>query len=269
MGTLPNPLQLIPDGAVDLSFPPPQYENDFASIVGNAATDSDGFDSLYLEAMSILSEYPLFAVGLDIALGLIDSSLPDVDIPWEEDFASTLGSFITQGDPDFAQFNVDMTGNSPPPASSPPGSNTGGTTPTPAGAVTYEAYIEVDYTGATGYESPDYITLTIEVDPDAQGRTGPNSGGGANGLGGTVVNTRSGNSLTVNLPKTSFGQPTTKFAFTWANVYNDKIKITNATLGPAEQTVWAVDLSKFIGTTKQPGEGWVLTAEFTPPVATS
>jgi hypothetical protein len=166
MGSLPNPLQTIPDGAVDLDFPAPQYENDFDTIVGNAATDSDGFDDLFNTASTITTEYPNFAAGLDIAIDLFDSALPGLDTPWEQDFADTITDAITQGDPDFEQFATDMTGNSPPPAGTQPGNpaggGTGGGTP-PAGAIEYTGQVSIAYTGAQG--SPLTMNVQIEVDP--------------------------------------------------------------------------------------------------------
>lgn len=166
MGTLPNPLLPIPDDAVDLTFPAPQYENDFASIVGNAASDSDGFDAIFADASTILTEYPNFAAGLDIAIDLFDSAISGVYTPWEQDFADTITEAILQGDPDFQQFAVDMTGNSPPPASTQPGNpaggGSGGGTP-PKGAIIYTAQLQIAFTGASG--SPSTLNLQIEVDP--------------------------------------------------------------------------------------------------------
>jgi hypothetical protein len=123
------PLQPIPADAVDLSFPDPQYSNDFREIVGNAASDSDGFDALFNDAALWANTAPDFLAGLDIAIGLAGTSLPDVDKPWEQDFADTVSGSIQQGDPDFQAFGVHMTGNSPPPASgTPPGGGTQKTT---------------------------------------------------------------------------------------------------------------------------------------------
>ncbi len=166
MGSLPNPLQPIPDGAVDLNFPAPQYENDFADIVGNAATDSDGFDALFEEASVFVAGFLDFLAGLDITLDLLGQYLAYADIPWEQDFSDALGEVITQGDPDFEQFATDMTANSPPPAGTQPGNPSGGGGgggTLPKGAAIYTAQLQTAFTGGTG--SPVSLNLQIEVDP--------------------------------------------------------------------------------------------------------
>lgn len=267
MGSLPAPLQRIPDDAVDLAFPAPQYSADFASIVGNAATDSDGFDSDFNDASAVLIDFPNFLAGLDIALGLLDAAMPDVDTPWEQDFSDSLSGSISQGDPDFAAFDVHMTGNSPPPAGSAPGNPTGGAGQQPSGKVYYQGYLRIDWHGSFGYSSPDYAWFTIEVDPDAQGRTGPALGGGPNGLGSQPHNLGSGNSVLYDLPATSYGQaPVTavcKYYLTSFGSYH----IDNVTLGPSGQQVWAVDTSKMIGATLHQAEYVEFTVTFTPPKA--
>ena len=121
----------IPDNALDVSFPAPQYENDFASIVGDAGTDSDGFETLFLEASQILIDAPVFLAGLDVALNALVTAYPGVTTPWEQDFGDTLANAISQGQPDFDKFSVDLTGNTPPPPGGAPGAGggpSGGTT---------------------------------------------------------------------------------------------------------------------------------------------
>jgi hypothetical protein len=257
----------IPDDAVDLSFPAPQYENDFASIVGNAATDSDGFDADFNDASAVLIDFPNFLSGLDIALGLLDASMPGVDTPWEQDFTDTLSNSITQGDPDFAAFDVHMTGNSPPPAGTPPSTGGGGTTGPPKGAVTYTAYLQLNYTVNTGYQSPDIITLTVEVDPDAAGHTASGGGGGASGTGGTVYNPNSGNSSGQALPVATVGGAPVSLTFAFQNSYNVNLKFTSVTLGPAGQQLWSADFSALLGNTMQPADVRSLKVIFTPPKA--
>jgi hypothetical protein len=110
----------IPDGAIDLSFPPLQYENDFATIVGDWGTDSDGWDAIFLAATQILLDGPNFLAGLDDDISKIMSVFGDVSNVWEQDFATSLQNAIVNGTPTFNKFNTDLTGNTPPPPGTAP-----------------------------------------------------------------------------------------------------------------------------------------------------
>jgi hypothetical protein len=124
--SLPDALLTIPDDAVDTNFPDPQYENDFAGIVGNAGTDADGFEVLFAEASQILVDGPDFLSSLDVELSAIDAVFSGTIPVFEQDFGDSLAAAITQGDPTFAQYNVHLTGNNPPPQG---GGGGGGGTP--------------------------------------------------------------------------------------------------------------------------------------------
>jgi hypothetical protein len=267
MGTLPAPLQLIPDDAVDLSFPAPQYSADFASIVDNAATETDGFDSAFAEAVTILTEFPKMRAGLDIAIALFDASLPGIDTPMEQEFSDAITGAITQGDPDFATFAVHLTGNSPPPATGSPSGGGGGAPAPTQKPVTYTAYVAIDYSGGNEYLPPDIGTLTVDVDPDAKGHVAVGGGGGASGTGGTIYNNRSGDSFLLHLPKATVGGTKVSYTFVYANTYNYDIKITGAILGPSDQQLWTADFSKLIGAKMHPGDTRSITVTFTPPKA--
>lgn len=123
---MPLPLQPIPLNAFDTSVPPPQYSVDFASIVGNAVSDSDGFETIFSEIAGHLADAPNFLTGLDsIVDGLAGAGDP-AEIPFEQDFSDTLASAISAGQGDFDTFAVHLTGGNPPPGGG--GGGTGGGT---------------------------------------------------------------------------------------------------------------------------------------------
>lgn len=236
------PLLTIPDDAVDLSFPEPQYENDFASIVGNTATDGDGFDELFAEAASHVADFPNFLAGLDISLGLLDSSMAGVDTPWEQDFSDTVSGAITQGDPDFAAFGVHMTGNVPPPATPPA---TGGGTQTTA---EYNATITISAT-VDNFVSQKTISVACTVQPKTEG-TGPQQptpNSGAWDFGTTVYG----------------GQPITLTG----EILNDTkypYDITGITLDSATPLLWSFATSGY-PPEFAPGDSFRLSITFYPP----
>ena len=96
MATFP---QLIPDGAIDTTIPPDEFEQSFADTLGNAATDADGFPALFNDAAlaldgfsSVLSALDGFAADLSAAVAPLDSVL-------EQDALDALNSAISTGDP--------------------------------------------------------------------------------------------------------------------------------------------------------------------------
>jgi hypothetical protein len=110
---LPYP-EPIADNAIDLTPAPPEFQQSFADTVGNAGTNTDGFDSIFLQVASDLSGFDNLHSGLDSDLLDIGSAFGDLSTPWEQDFGNTLTNTIAQGQGDFNQFNVDLTGNTPP-----------------------------------------------------------------------------------------------------------------------------------------------------------
>jgi len=126
MGSLPAPLQPIPPDAVDLNFAPPQYSNIFAETVGNAVTESDGWQVIFDDASQVLSTWPDFLTSLDLDLTVIDSILGEVDQIWEQDFAESLGGAISSGQSDFNSYAVALQNNTPPAPTAAPGGSGGG-----------------------------------------------------------------------------------------------------------------------------------------------
>ncbi len=242
MGSFPAPLLTIPDDAIDFGFTPPQYENDFAQIVGNAATDSDGFDALFSDASSILTTFPDFATGLDLAIAAMDAAIPEIDVPWEQDFSDTITGAITQGDPDFQQFAVDMTGNSPPPASGSPPSTGTQTTATYSATITISAFVD-------NFTSQKQISATCTVQPKAGGagpqQPAPNS---ESWDFGTAVYGASAITLTGEI----------------VNQSNYPFAITGITLASATSGRWSFAASSSEGTFA-PGASFSISITFYPP----
>jgi hypothetical protein len=110
---LPYP-QPIADNAIDLTPAPPEFQQSFSDTVGDAGTNTDGFDSVFLQVATDLSGFDNLHSGLDSDLLNIGSAFGDLGTPWEQDFGNTLTNTIAQGQGDFNQFNVDLTGNTPP-----------------------------------------------------------------------------------------------------------------------------------------------------------
>lgn len=123
--SVPLPLQPIPADAFDTSLPPPQYSSDFASIVGNAASDTDGFEDIFGTLTGHLADAPNFLAGLDSIVEGVGGVGDPAGTPFEQDFADTLASAISHGQGDFDTFDVHLTGNNPP-ASGGSGSAGGG-----------------------------------------------------------------------------------------------------------------------------------------------
>lgn len=111
---MPAPLQTIPENAFDTSLPPPQYSADFASIVGNAASDTDGFEEIFSTLAGHLADAPNFLTGLDSVVDGLGAAGDPAGIPFEQDFSDSLASSISAGQGDFDTFAVHLTGNNPP-----------------------------------------------------------------------------------------------------------------------------------------------------------
>ena len=107
MQTLPI-LALIPDGAVDLTFTPPQYTSDLNSTLGNIGTNTDG-------TLELLNALMLAAATTQFGIDALDSGLVDLGVlaidagkVWEADFAGTLASAISGGDAAIAAVGADL-----------------------------------------------------------------------------------------------------------------------------------------------------------------
>jgi len=128
MGSFPAYPRPIADGTIDLTPVPTGFSNDFANIIGNAGTDQDGFLSIIAGPVQYVKDHAAIMTGLDIDAGDVGVAAAELNTPLHQDFADSLAGFIQQGDPDFNQFSVDLTGNSPPQptgggAALPPGCN--------------------------------------------------------------------------------------------------------------------------------------------------
>lgn len=123
---------LIPDDAFDTTIPPDEFKQTFADIVGNAGDDSDGFETLFAEAASVVDDAANLLSAMDTDLGNAGTVAGETNDAWEQDFSDTLGETINSGESDFKQFGLDLTNNSPPSSSGGGngGGNGGGTTPT-------------------------------------------------------------------------------------------------------------------------------------------
>lgn len=124
---MPFALTQIPDGLIDTRTPAPQYSADFASIVGNAADNSDGFETIFSDLAAHLADGPNFTTGLDLALSDLGNVGDPMHTPFEQDFADSLHASIASGQGDFDAFAVHLTGNNPPASGGSGGGAAGGT----------------------------------------------------------------------------------------------------------------------------------------------
>src|SRR5437879_1849349 len=106
--------QPIPDGAIDLTPIDPGFTRDFDSTLGNAATDTDGFDAMFAGAVNGIADLPDLHAAMDMDLHDAASAMPDVATPWEQSFGDTLAAAVQSGDPDFKQYEVHLSGGNPP-----------------------------------------------------------------------------------------------------------------------------------------------------------
>jgi hypothetical protein len=124
---LPASLALIPDDAVDLTFPAPQYSSDLASIVGNAGDDSDGFETIFSALADHAAQGPGVLTGIDGILAEVGGIGDPAALPFEGEFSDALTTTIQQGQPDFDALATHLTGSNPP-------ASGGGGTPSGGGA---------------------------------------------------------------------------------------------------------------------------------------
>lgn len=95
------PLQLIPADAFDTRVPTPQYSTDFASIVGNAADNSDGFESLFSAMAAHVDDGTALDTNIGGALADLGGTVPTLSTSLESDATASLSDAIQNGQPAF------------------------------------------------------------------------------------------------------------------------------------------------------------------------
>src|SRR5260370_34573930 len=82
-----SPLPLpIPAGVLDLTPIDPGFTADFDSTLGNAATPTDGFDSMILHVVNAIADLPALQDSLDSHLLDLGSCSGEVHTHWSQDF---------------------------------------------------------------------------------------------------------------------------------------------------------------------------------------
>jgi len=148
--------QAIPDDAIDLSPIDPGFTRDFDQTLGNAATSTDGFDSMFVDVMNGMATVPDLVSSLGPDLFDAGAAIPDLATPWEKSFSDSLSGAISSGDSDFKQYSVDLAGNSPP---------TGGGGGTPPSGGGPQCQGEQDF----GISVPTPVTVAVSYsNPTAQ-----------------------------------------------------------------------------------------------------
>ena len=94
-----QPLATIPENALDVTFPAPAYQEDFASIVANAGTGTDGFEDIFSVLASHADDAAGFLAGFDGDIGTLGGTVPSLGTELEADASKTLTDTIKSGQP--------------------------------------------------------------------------------------------------------------------------------------------------------------------------
>jgi len=108
---MPPPLVQIPDDAFDTTVPDPQYGKDFNDTVGDAGTDTDGFNDLINPIVDYGNTSPDVLAALDTHLTELDGVTPGLSETIEQEAVDNYNAAITNG-----QAGVDDFQNAPTPA---------------------------------------------------------------------------------------------------------------------------------------------------------
>src|SRR5713226_321800 len=107
----PQPLS---DDAASLAPIDPGFSRDFDQTLGNAATDTDGFNVIFSAVSGSLKTADDCKRQLDLCLAKVGLAFNDLGTPFEQEFSDSLTTTIQSGDPDFKNYDVHLSGNNPP-----------------------------------------------------------------------------------------------------------------------------------------------------------
>lgn len=105
MGSFARYPAIIAPDALDLSPAPAEFQQSFADIVGNAATDTDGFETLFSLLASHVGDTAGFLAGFDSDLFEIGTAASNFDIPIEQDALDAHAAALASGQPAIDGFN--------------------------------------------------------------------------------------------------------------------------------------------------------------------
>lgn len=111
MALYPQPISAK---AIDLKPSPPEFQRHFANIVGNAASNADGFEFLFRPLAAHVASGRGFLTGFDSDLAEIGALPRELDGRFHRDFADSLARTIKGGQGAFNSFAVHLTGNNAP-----------------------------------------------------------------------------------------------------------------------------------------------------------
>jgi hypothetical protein len=158
---LDYPQPISPD-AINLTPIDPGFSRDFDSTLGNAATDTDGFDVIFHAIQGSTKTSDDCRRQLDRCLAKVGSAFNDLSTPWEQEFSDSLTSTIASGDGDFKAYEVHLAGNNPPTTGGGAGSGATGGITIGAAAAEIMPCNTADPWPASGTETPPF-TITIQL----------------------------------------------------------------------------------------------------------
>ena len=101
------------DGELDLSTVPLGFLQDFLSIVGNAADETDGFDSILAEALDAAATVDGILSGLDSPLGIFSGVLDFLGTPIPADVAADHAAALAGGSSALSSMGTNLTAYAP------------------------------------------------------------------------------------------------------------------------------------------------------------
>jgi hypothetical protein len=110
--------QLVAADAIDTTVPPDEFQQSFADTLGNAATDSDGFDALFNDSALALNGVDTVLSALDGHAADLSAALDALSLPLEQDALDALNNAISVGEPLLAAVSTTLPG--PPTVTVPP-----------------------------------------------------------------------------------------------------------------------------------------------------
>ena len=113
-------IEIIPDGAVDLSIEPPEFETLAIQELGNAGGPGDGFDGLMFEAATNLAGTMPERDPAAIQLSQMEQAAAEIQQDEVTPTRIDLAGAISDGERILSDFGIDMGLIDPPPPPPPP-----------------------------------------------------------------------------------------------------------------------------------------------------
>jgi hypothetical protein len=111
MAPFPSYPQVIADGAVDLTPGSPEFAQSFQDTVGDAGTDTDGFETIFSALTDYSNTGPAVLSEMDSHLTELDGQAPGLGVAIEAEAVQAHTDAITTGQPHIDAFNASNPGD--------------------------------------------------------------------------------------------------------------------------------------------------------------